>query len=304
MAGFGAYMLAGAAGGLGAGLIEQARNQRDLSMKMLERQWQLDDRAEAEAARGARSGGGGGGGRRSSGGSSGGSDRFRPATPEEAAPFGFRFGKMDTRTGNFTNGNNGPADQREPAAPDLKLSEGGKVMLNRALEDDFGAVEAQEVRAFEEEVLRQLRASPGMSEADAIRSAIERQNREQIETEEGGGLFRGPARTVTQPGRFDGTFAPATPPEPPAAPPAAAPAQPSARPRLGFGVEPSPAPAAQPAPPAPAPAAVPQQRDIPPPDPVMPSDLGMPRVTDDASYDRLPPGTTFMAPDGTIRVKP
>ncbi len=67
MAGFGAYMLAGAASAAGEGLIERARALREERMTMLKRQWELDDRAAAEAQRASR-GGGGGGGRRSSGG--------------------------------------------------------------------------------------------------------------------------------------------------------------------------------------------------------------------------------------------
>lgn len=68
MAGFGAYMLAGAAAGAGQSLIDRAKALREERMTMLERQWKLEDEARDEAqraARGSGSGGGGGGSRSS-----------------------------------------------------------------------------------------------------------------------------------------------------------------------------------------------------------------------------------------------
>jgi hypothetical protein len=61
MAGFGAYMVAGAAAGAGQGLIDRAVALREERMAMLERQWELEDKAMAEANRASRGGGGGGG---------------------------------------------------------------------------------------------------------------------------------------------------------------------------------------------------------------------------------------------------
>lgn len=74
MAGFGAYMAAGAAAGVGDGLIERAKALREERMNALERQWELDDRAAAEAQRASR---GGGGGRSGGGGGSGGNPRAK-----------------------------------------------------------------------------------------------------------------------------------------------------------------------------------------------------------------------------------
>lgn len=69
MAGFGAYMLAGAAAGAGQSLIDRAKALREERMAALERQQQLDDRAQERAWQledRAKRGAGGGGGSRSS----------------------------------------------------------------------------------------------------------------------------------------------------------------------------------------------------------------------------------------------
>lgn len=58
MAGFGAYMLAGAAGGLGEGMIERARAMREDALRQKERDWKLQDEARADAKRAARGSGG------------------------------------------------------------------------------------------------------------------------------------------------------------------------------------------------------------------------------------------------------
>lgn len=59
MAGFGAFMLAGAAAGAGEGLIARARALREERLMNVERQWKLDDEARADAKRVSRGGGGG-----------------------------------------------------------------------------------------------------------------------------------------------------------------------------------------------------------------------------------------------------
>jgi hypothetical protein len=230
MPGFGAYILAGAAGGLGAGLVEQARQQRDLSMKMLERQWQLDDRAAAEAQRAARgSGGGGGGGGRSGAGGDGVAD---PPTMTDGGKFRL-------------------VQRLTPDIADL---------------DDDGEIDRDVVRVFEEQVTRLMDPNngPGLSEDEAIEAALRNAGRRQVETRivENDGWWDGKPQTTRiemQDGPFDGTFRPY---EPPAAAPDAG-ATPAPQPRLGFGAdEPTAAPAPTPQPAA-LPSAMPSAAPVP-----------------------------------------
>ena len=226
MAGFGAYMAAGAVSGFGEGVVERARQIREDGLLQIRRQWQLEDREQtrewqledrdfaarerarargASAARGEET-----------------RDLRRKWELEDEERR--RAWALEDREFEAGEAAKDRAARKKPEKPP-EISEAGKYRLERSLGDDFGSVDAGKVKVYVEEVER-LMKDEGLPEEAAIDSAIKRAEHGTETRTTGTGLFDGPKREVEVPGGFTGRFRPEAPSgfgKPPATPEVPAP---------------------------------------------------------------------------------